>query len=110
MAIVCSLFCALDRNDLKMRLKTAAREAAQHWPIAVASDLGRFDREILADYGLTGDFKSYAYVKLDKDLSVPARRKLKLFFRDLPGPKVVLFDGDMMDQDEFRRIPPEGDE
>ncbi len=110
MAIYYDLYCPLDRSELEARLATAAQDAGEHWQAAWTGEMTPIKFEVLAEHGFTGNFKSYAYVRLDKDLGVPARRKLKLFFRDLPEPKVVLFDGDMMDQDAFRRIPPEGEE
>ncbi len=110
MAIFYDVYCPLESEELRRRLVIAAQDAGKHWESASVLKVSPMRLEMLNENGFTGPFESFAYVRLNKNLSVPARRKLKLFFRDLPEPKVVLFDGDMMDQDEFRSIPPEGDE
>lgn len=110
MAIEYEIFTPLDRRQLKRRLAEAAADAGACWVHASAMDLDPFDLGILADYGFTGQFRSYAYVRHDKGLSVEARRKLQVFFQQLPEPKVALLGYEMIDQDEFRRIPPEGNE
>ncbi len=109
MAIEYEIFTPLHRDDLERRLAEAATDAGACWVHASANDVGSFHVEMLADYGFKGPFKSYAYVRHDKDLSVKARRKLQIFFLTLPEPKVALFGFEMIDQDAFRHVPPKGE-